>query len=241
MLGQECGFYLTGRGREKYEKDRYHLTVDLTARDVFGLLYPNVCLNNQEIAERLGVSALKASGITSTYLRRGYLERDKNVPYPVLQTGNFVSRVKILEGNIGHAIGIISYTPDLKPLDAYFGILESLSNEKNPPKKSRVLNFQLSLVYEPLKSYHPESFSFRRFAHGYTPVRLNAKIPFKGDRSSVDTFFTFEEFEEFVRTLYKEPSDKEYVQLTKTRLKNFLIKAKALFDLKPLNKTIIVV
>jgi hypothetical protein len=236
MLGQECGFYLTDEVRAKYENDDFRSAINPTARKVFDLLYPNVCLNNQEIAERLGFSTFKARGITSAYLRKGYLKRDKTVPYPVLQTGDFVSRVKILEGNIGHAIGIISYTPDLKPLDAYFGILELFSNEKNPPKKNRVLNFQLSLVYKPLNGYHPESFSFRSFEHGYAPVRLNAKIPFKKDRSSVDTFFTFEEFEEFVRTLYKEPPDKQFAQLTKIRLENFLIKAKELFYLKPLIK-----
>lgn len=66
---------LTDDGRRKYENNDFRLVVDPIGKQAFFLLYPDVSLTNPEIAERLGITILRASEITSSYCRDGYMKK----------------------------------------------------------------------------------------------------------------------------------------------------------------------
>lgn len=242
MLGQECGFYLTDKGREKYEKNPYCLFGGPSTRKVCKLLYPDNCLNIPEIAERLKITMDDVTKITKKCLQARYLERDEKAAYPALQAGDSVSEIDFLKECKGFGIAFIQYSTDLKkPLRLYHGILKSCTNESfDPSKKIRILRFKLTDIteYKPAQNYRPGYFSFVNSDIGYIKNgEGDVIIPFSEDISSVDTFCEFKTFKAFIRRLYKKPKNVKYtreVERSRDNLETFLTMTERLFKLKPL-------
>jgi len=79
MAKPKYKFSLTDKGREKYEKRDFRLVVKPIAKELFCILYPDISLTNPEIAKQIGIETMDANGITSTYSRKGYLKKEKNL------------------------------------------------------------------------------------------------------------------------------------------------------------------
>jgi hypothetical protein len=77
MARAKYRFSLTELGKRKYERKYFRLVVDPTASKAFYQLYPDVALTNPELAATLDTTTMRASGITSTYCRKGYMKREK--------------------------------------------------------------------------------------------------------------------------------------------------------------------
>jgi hypothetical protein len=77
MARAKYRFSLTELGKEKYERNNFRLVVDPTVSKAFYHLYPDVVLTNPELAAALGITTMRASGITSTYFRKGYMKKEK--------------------------------------------------------------------------------------------------------------------------------------------------------------------